>query len=95
MDKHISLIAINKWMFFIYNYDPYFIEKVWGKREQYNLTDHLCKKFDALYESKGVYGVIPAFYGELDWGNRIKLMEWVMDNYNSEQKLPQTYLMGE
>lgn len=87
MDKHISLIAINKWMFFCYNYPYNFIESVWGKREMFNLTDHLTKKFDDLYQSKGAYGVIPAFYAELDGSNKIKLMEWVMDNYNDEQRL--------
>lgn len=95
MDKQTSLIAINKWMYFIFNYDPYFIDKVWGERKPYTLSDHLWNKFEYLYEKRGCYGVIPAFYGELDWENRIKLMEWVMDNYKDEQKLPQSYLMGE
>lgn len=88
MENKTALIAINKWMYFIYNYPSNFIESVWGKREDYNLTDHLTKKFNALYESRGMYGVIPAFYGELDWSSRKKLMEWVMDNYNDEQKIP-------
>lgn len=95
MDKQISLIAINKWMYFIYNYPYDFIEKVWGERKQYNFTDHLQNKFDSLYDRVGAYGVIPAFYAELDWNNRIKLMEWVMDNYKDEQKLPQSHQMGE
>lgn len=86
-NKQTSLIAINKWMFFCYNYPYNFIEQVWGKREMFNLTDHLTKKFDALYQTKGAYGVIPAFYAELDGNNKVKLMEWVMDNFNDEQKL--------
>ena len=87
MDKQTSLIAINKWMYFIYNYPYNFIELVWGERKQYTLTDHLTGKFNALYVKHGAYGVIPAFYAELDLNNRIKLLEWVMDNYKGEQKL--------
>jgi hypothetical protein len=83
----ISLMAINKWQYFMYNYPYNFIESVWGKREKFNLTDHLQEKFNALYEKKGSYGVIPAFYAELDGTNRKLLMEWVMANYNDEQKL--------
>lgn len=92
MDKQIPLIAINKWMYFIYNYPYNFIELVWGERKPYNLTDHLSNKFDAYYKSVGAYGVIPKFYAELDWENRTKMMQWVMDNYNDEQKIPQSYL---
>ena len=84
MDK-ISLIAINKWMFFIYNYPPNFISEIW--KDEPWLVQHLTGKFNALYEDKGAYGVIPAFYGELTTNNRIKMMSWVMDNFNGEQKL--------
>lgn len=94
MDKQTSLIAINKWMYFIYNYPYNFIELVWGERKRFNLTDHLSEKFDALYERKGPYGVIPAFYAELDGNNRVKLLEWVMDNYKGEQKLPLDQIEG-
>ena len=82
-----SMVAINKWQYFMYNYPYNFIESVWGERKPYNLTDHLSNKFDALYESKGSYGVIPAFYAELDGNNKKRLMEWVLNNYNDEQKL--------
>lgn len=87
MDKQTSLIAINKFMYFMYNYPYNFIELVWGERKQYTLTDHLTGKFNALYDKYGAHGVIPAFYAELDLNNRIKLLEWVMDNYKGEQKL--------
>lgn len=83
MDK-TSLIAINKWMFFTFNFPNDFIEKVWAD-EPY-LVDHFKAKFNSLYY-RGSYGVIPAFYAELDMSNRMKLMQWVMDNFNDEQKL--------
>lgn len=84
MDK-TSLIAINKWMFFTFNFPNDFIEKVWA--DDPSLIRHLENKFRSLYEYRGSYGVIPAFYGELSANNRMKLMQWVMDNFNDEQKL--------
>lgn len=85
MDKKTPLIAINKWMFFIYNYPCDFIEKVWA--DEGWLAKHLRGKFGAYYNRYGAYGVIPVFYSELDSTNKIKLMQWVMDNYTGEQKL--------
>jgi len=84
MDK-TSLIAINKWMFFVFNFSGDFIDKVWADNP--SLVNHLKSKFNSLYNHYGSYGVIPAFYGELDMNNRMKMMQWVMDNYNDEQKL--------
>ena len=72
MDKKTPLIAINKWMFFIYNYPPFFISKVWADKP--NLANHLQGKFDGYYDRYGAYGVIPVFYSELDSNNKIKLM---------------------
>lgn len=84
MDK-ISLIAINKWVFFCMNYPYNFIEEVW-KDEQW-LVNHLKAKFNSIYEDYGSRAVMNTFYCELDGGNKQKLMTWVMDNYNDEQKL--------
>lgn len=84
MDK-TSLNAINKWMFFTFNFPNDFIEKIWAD-EPY-LVSHLKSKFLSLYNYHGSYGVIPAFYGELSANNRMKMMQWVMDNYTDEQKL--------
>ena len=83
--NEVSLIAINKWMFFIYNYPYNFIEKVWADNP--SLIEHLKGKFDRFYKTHGPYGVIPAFYGDLDMNNRKRMMQWVMDNFNDEQKL--------
>ena len=80
-----SMIAINKWMFFTYNYPYNFINQVWADEEW--LIDHLKGKFDYYYDKYGAYGVIPVFYAELDGNNKKKLMRWVMENFTSEQKL--------
>ncbi len=80
-----SLIAINKWNFFIYNFPSDFIERVWA--DDTSLVNHLKGKFLSAYERHGGYGCVPAFYAELDNSNRKKLMQWVMDNFNDEQRL--------
>ena len=84
MDK-ISLIAINKWVYFCMNYPHNFIEQAWAG-EQW-LIDHLTGKFNGYYEDYGPRGVMNTFYCNLDGVNKQKLMAWVMDNFNDEQKL--------
>ena len=84
MDK-TSLNAINKFFYFSMNYPHDFIEKVWS--DDIWLAKHLRNKFEVQYIKHGSYGVVNAFYGELDWNNRIKLMNWVMNNYNDEQNV--------
>ena len=83
--RETSLNAINKFFYFSMNFPYNFIEKVW-ENEPY-LAKHLRGKFEGLYRLYGSYGVINAFYGELDTNNRIKLMDWVMNNYDGEIKL--------
>lgn len=84
MDK-ISLIAINKWVFFCMNYPHNFIEQVWAGDQM--LINHLKGKFIADYSIFGARAVMNTFYCELDGNNKVKLMQWVMDNFNDEQKL--------
>ena len=95
----ISMIAINKWFFYAMNYNvvPVEIEDFQGKRTEYLpdcfnafplwLRAHLAGKWDSIYESYGSRAVLMVFYSELDWNNRKFLMEWVLNNYNGEQKL--------
>ena len=80
-------MAINKFFYFSMNYPSNFIQKVWGESTPYSLSAHLQEKFNDLYDKYGSYGVMNAFYGELSTNNRVKLMDWVMDNYNDEQKI--------
>ena len=86
--NNIAITAINKFFYFSMNYPHDFIEKVWGEDKPYSLTHHLKEKFDGLYEQVGCYGVMNAFYADLDTSNRVKLMEWVMDNYHEDIKIP-------
>lgn len=81
----MSMTAINKWVFFAFNYPYDFIERVW--EGQSVLINHLKGKFNHYYELYGSRAVMNTFYCELDGTNKQKLMAWVLDNYNDEQKL--------
>lgn len=80
-----AAIAINKWVFFAMNYPHDFIEKVWADNK--NLAQHLRAKFNHYHETYGSRAVMNTFYCELDGNNKRKLMAWVLDNYNDEQKI--------
>ena len=81
----MSMTAINKWVFFAMNYPYDFIDKVWANEKI--LAQHLKGKFSYYYDTYGSRAVMNTFYCELDGENKQKLMAWVLDNYNDEQKL--------
>lgn len=80
-----ALRAINKWVYWCMNYTSDFIGKVWADEPW--LVAHLESKFDHYWKTYGSDAVMNVFYCELDGSNKKKLMAWVMDNYNDEQKL--------
>lgn len=94
-----AMVAINKWFFYAMNYPVVAVEVETfdGTKKEYlpdcfnafpkYLRAHLAKKWDTLYGLYGSRAVLMAFYGELDWSNRKLLMEWVLNNYNDEQKM--------
>ena len=67
--------AINKWIFFTFNYPYRFIEQVWY--DQPLLMAHIRSKFN---------GDVNKLYCELDHTNADKLLTWVLENYNDERK---------
>lgn len=95
----VAMTAINKWFYYAMNYNvvPIEIEDYAGKRTEYlpdcfnafpkHLRGHLAGKWNAYYEKYGSRAVLMVFYGELDSNNKKLLMEWVLNNYNGEQKL--------
>lgn len=83
-DLAVAIKAINKFAFYNYNFEYNFIKKVWGEGP---LADHLQSKFNALYERYGAMGCLLAFYAELDSSNKVKLLQYIVENYNDEQKL--------
>ena len=94
-----AMIAINKWFYYAMNYNvvPVEIETFDGTKKEYlpdcfnafpkHLREHLAKKWDSLYGLYGSRAVLMAFYAELSSNYRKDLMEWVLENYNDEQKL--------
>lgn len=80
----IAINAIQKFVFYNYNFEYNFINKVWGKGP---FADHLQGKFDAAYKHHGAMGALLGFYSELDNSNKVKLLEYILNNYDQEQKL--------
>jgi len=75
---------MNKWVYFCFNYPYDFIEQIWGGEY---ICDHLKGKFQMYYDLVGSTGVMNKFYANLDKTNQRRLLQWVIDNYNDEQKL--------
>lgn len=94
-----AMLAINKWFYYAMNYPVVEVEVVDfdGTKKEYlpdcfnafpkTLRAHLAKKWDTLYGLYGSRAVLMAFYAELSPNYRKDLMEWVLNNYNDEQKL--------
>jgi len=94
--------AINKWFYFSMNYPvkyhnklntdlgdvenivlPTFITEIkWGCG-----LKHMIEKWQYVEDKWSASARMNEFYMGLDCGNRKRLLEWVMDNYNDECKL--------
>ena len=71
--------AINKWVYFTFNYPYDFIERCWADNPM--LASHIRDKFSS-------YGYdLNRLYCELDSGNMNRLLDWVMENYKDEIKV--------
>lgn len=91
----LSAIAINKFMFYIMNYDV--IEyKTRDGNTVYIPKSFISIKWNCDIEDiiaiwyntcKDINGYFLSFYQQLDAENKKAFIEWVMDNYNDEQKL--------
>lgn len=46
-----------------------------------HIRTHLLGKWNAYYDTYGGYGVLMAFYADLDGTNRAKLLKWINENY--------------
>ena len=94
-----AMVAINKWFYYAMNYNVVKIEiaDYRGERTEYlpdcfnafpkSIRGHFAEKWNALYDKYGSRAVLMAFYAELSSNYRKDLMQWVLDNYNDEQKL--------
>lgn len=81
----ISITAMNRLMYFQANWHHDFIKKVWA--DDPGLANHLQQKFDGYYDYYKAEGCFLIFYLSLSSNNQSKLLNWILDNYNDEQKL--------
>lgn len=96
-----AIKAINKWVFFGWNYScvhhewisvngekkceavPQFLAEVkWTCN-----FDHMLSKWKIATHDANANSYLVKFYAELGVENRLLLLEWVMANYNDEQKI--------
>lgn len=98
---NIALIAINKFFFYAQNYPSIridyksidgtmkfdYLPDFFKAFEPY-LVEHLRGKWLNACEKTDSYGVVMKFYGELDGSNRQKMLKYIMENYNDEQRIP-------
>lgn len=94
----VALKAINKWLFFGWNYRTvwhtwtnannqvrggYLPEFIVKVKWTCNI-EHMHYKWLSATRSHNTDAYLVRFYAELDTTNRMLLMEWVMQNYNGE-----------
>lgn len=99
---NIAIKAVNKFIYYTLNYEcnqsiyvlgkPYYVPKfltdiAWGCP-----TSHMVEKWDALMHRQesgeiDAFGVMIRFYITLDNNCKVKLLNWVLDNYKGELRL--------
>lgn len=96
-----AIKAINKWVFFGWNYSC--VEHEWTNIHGENkfevvpkfLTeikwtcnfDHILSKWHIATRTKNSNAYLVEFYAELGINNRILLLQWVLENYKDERKI--------
>lgn len=95
-EKDLMVKAINKFMFWTWNY-----ESIKSPIDGEYYPDAIVK-VDWTCDSSHIYDkwlrccrranhdttlAMSLFYGDLDGNNRIRLLEWVIENYNSEPEI--------
>lgn len=100
-NMQIALEAINKWLYFGWNFisEPYEwrdfgdtirneVVPVFLKEVRWTCNfSHIYDKWKKATASGDSDTYLVRFYAELDNWNRRPLLEWVMKNYNDERKL--------
>lgn len=98
-EMRIAIMAINKWVFFGWNYNHIHLEwtDMYGNRRSESVPEfianikwtcgfeHILSKWNWL--NKDGDGRLVAFYAELGNENRRLLLEYVMKHYNDERKI--------
>ena len=80
-DSHFREVGLigRKLIYFGYNYDYDFIQKVWA--DDPNLAEHLKDKFNVYYNQYGCRAVFQQFFVNLSSDNQVRLVNWINDNY--------------
>lgn len=100
-DMKIAIMAINKWLYYGWNYKV--VTHTWnngtGRMKTKTLPqflveakwtcnlDHMIGKWEDAVQCDNPNAYLNKFYAELDNTNRKILIEWVMKNYNGEMKI--------
>lgn len=98
-NMQIAMSAINKWFYYAMNYRVVEVEVSTfdGDRTMMlpdffnafpkSMRAHFASKWEYGYDAYGSRAVLMWFYGEISSNYRKDLMQWVLENYNDEQKL--------
>lgn len=97
----IAITAINKFIFFSWNYDV--VQHHWktihgDNRKEYvprflaevkwNCNfDHIYGKWRLATASENPHEYMMKFYAEMGNENRVLMLEWIVENYNGERKI--------
>lgn len=94
-----ALNAVQAFFFYSMNYDslPYheldnddytcYVPEFILKAKWHCNVRHMAEKWLSAVKSWGNYGAMMKFYSELDFQNRIAMLEWIFDNYSDFKKL--------
>lgn len=94
-----AMTAINEFIWMAINYDSVYYKFKFSEKESYVPqfivetpwkcnTDHIANKWLGIAERDGRgYGRLIEFYLDLDNGNKLALMEWIMNNPVDGRKL--------
>lgn len=96
-----AMKGINKFMYFSWNYESVYHDTITvdGERisryiprmvEEVNWScnrEHIINKWFECTDMNNPHAYMSKFYSELGGENRIKVMEWILNNYTSEIKL--------
>jgi hypothetical protein len=97
---NIGVFSINKFIFYALNYPLVEFQVMWydGNTRTKYLPDcfkvfegftltHIASKWEECCEKTDGYGRLIKFYTELGGESRSKVLKYIMENYNDEQRI--------
>jgi hypothetical protein len=95
-DFYLCADAINKFMYYTWNYNcerivinekAFYVPDVILHADWSCNVDHMVGKWLSAKDCNVPHAYFSEFYGELDGTNRRAMIYWIMDNYNDEISL--------